>query len=512
MDRVCALALCLLLSLCSARSPPKLPILTPLNCNETNSQVGLAVDLINEDREDGFIIKPTRTKSIFEQKLSNVPGGSVYYIDIEVKETKCSVLSSIKWKDCEEQTSFHEEVTGQCKGIMYIARPWRILKILHYNCTLGTVSSSTIVSRCPDCPVIVRDITPNIKAKVDSLVVKFNNLAAPNNNQTHHFKLDEIERVRTQWVFGQSYFIYFTIKETDCLKTQENVVLENCNFLKDHQAHVGFCTGNTYTKPDKSDEYVVSCEIYNPRDDDHHHHHQKHIPCDHRKEGGQVEKVKDNVEQSEAGAGEVGPTEVAPGEAGQSEKCQLGKGKHFAGDRSCKHPCPHDPRYHRHPGHHHHHHSGHHHHHPGHHHHHHHHHQQDCQNHSHPHDPDHHHPHHHGHHNHTSPEHGSSSEESTDNQSFKRTKGSVHVYYLDKDTPSPPVPTIVRLPTPGKLMLETADFPNEPSPLNPEMMSQTPPYAFRPIIVIGGVVWRIEFRILRAIKIILSQAPPMCDE
>ncbi|XP_077344004.1 fetuin-B-like [Lithobates pipiens] len=446
MEQICALALCLLLSLCSATSPPKIPILTPLNCNETNALVGLATDLINEDRDGGFLIKPFRTRSIFEQKVEKIPGASLYYIDFDAKETGCSVLSGKKWKDCDKERSFHEKVDGECKTIMYISKPWRILKTLSYNCTLGTVPSRTIVSSCPDCPVIVRDISPSITEKAKHMVEAFNQ----ESNQTNLFKLDEIERVRSQWMLGQSYFISFIIKETDCLKTQKDVILDNCKSLSDSKAHVGFCTGSAYNTPEKQEKYSVSCEIYDPRDDDHHHHHHHHGhgSCDHGKEGTQVEESKDNVGHSEAGAGEVGLGEAGQGQTKDlPKKCELGKGKDCGQHRGHRHHC--------HPGHHHHHH---HHHHPGHHH--------DHQSHSHPHDPaHHHHPHHHDHHNHTADEHGSSSEENTNKQPFKRTKGSVQVYYLDEETLSPPVPTIVRLPGPSKHVPEVADFPSEASPL-----------------------------------------------
>ncbi|XP_018422589.1 PREDICTED: fetuin-B-like [Nanorana parkeri] len=447
MERVCALALCMLLSLCSATSPPINPILTPLNCNETK-HAELAADLINEDRDKGFLIRPFRTKSVYEQKLENVPGSSLYYIDFEAKETTCSVLSGKKWKDCNDYIPFHEEVTGECKCIMYISKPWRILKILNYNCTLGTVPSRSIVLRCPDCPTIIKDITPKITAKAEHMVEQFNK----DSNQTNYFKLDEIERIRTQWMFGQSYFISFTIKETDCLKTQKDVILGNCKSLEDHKAHVGFCSGSAYFTFERKEEYSVSCEIYNPRhNDDHHHHHHKHGACNQRKEGAQVEESKDNAGHSETGAGEAGPGQAGADAPGPQERCELGKGKHCGHHRGHRHHC--------HPGHHHHH-SGHHHHHPDRPHHHHN--DHDHRNHSHPHDKAH---HHHDHHNHTSAEHGSSSEETTDKQPFKRTKGSVQVYHLDEETPSTPVPTILRLPRPGKHIYEIADFPNEPSSL-----------------------------------------------
>lgn len=182
------------------------------------------------------------------------------------------------------------------------------------------------------------------------------------------------------------------------------------------------------------------------KDDDHQHHHHGHGSCNHGKEGAQVEKSKDNAGHSEAGAEQVVQVEAGQEQGqGQSKdlpkKCELGKGKDCGEHRDHQTNC--------HPGHHHHHHPGHHH---------------DHQSHSHTHDPAHHH-HHHDHRNHTADEHGSSSEENTNKQHFKRTKGSVQVYYLDEENLSPPVPTIVRLPGPSKNIPEVADFPNKASPL-----------------------------------------------
>ncbi|XP_068137212.1 fetuin-B-like [Hyperolius riggenbachi] len=444
MGRVCALVVCFLVSLCSATSPPKpLPILTPLNCNESTVQTDISMDLINEHREEGFALRPVRTKAIYEQVERSVPGAAVYYVDVDVIETGCHVLSGKGWKDCNKEVQFHELVFGECKAIVYIARPMRILKLLNYKCTLTPVPSSTIVQTCPDCPVIVKEITLEIKTKAAHLVEKFNK----ESNETKHFKLDNIERVRTQWVFGQSYFFYFTIKETECLKTQADVNIENCKTLHDHEAHVGFCIGSVWNTPEKTEGLSVNCEIYNPRDDDHHHpHHHGHGKCGGEKEGAQVDATKGTSDVP--GADEAGTGEATPGEAD----------KH----RDHKHHC--------HPGHHHHHrhhpgHHDHHHDHPGHHHHHHHHHDSK--------DPTQQHDHHHHDHKHNDTDHGSSSEESTGAKPFKKpSKGSVDIYYDYDGTKAtaPPVPTITRSSQfrrhlPWKHMPETVDFPNEPPAL-----------------------------------------------
>ncbi|XP_075058330.1 fetuin-B-like [Mixophyes fleayi] len=419
MKQICALALFLLVSLCSARSPPLLPSVIPLDCNATQIQSDLAVDLINEDRDEGFVFKPIRIKSVFQQESTKIKGASIYYLDLDVIETECSVLSGKKWKECDERIPIHEQVTGHCKAIILISRPWRILKLLNYNCTLSTVPSSTIHRMCPDCPTVI-EITDKIKEKADLLVQKFN----AESNETRYFKVDDIERVRLQWVFGASYFLLFTIKETDCLKTQADVNLANCNSLKDHEAHVGFCKGSSFISRDQVELLSVSCEIYNPTDDD-----DSHEQCGLGQESQKVQQGKENNDGK--GPGEAGP-----------DHHRHKHGRHHRGHK----------RHHCHPGHHHKHA------HPHHHHHHHH------LNHTHQHDQSH---DHHGQRNHTSEGHGSSSEENNDNKPHeKRTKGSVQIYYPMDDSTKLPTPTISRPPPPpGKHRSDNIDFPNEDSPL-----------------------------------------------
>lgn len=73
----------------------------------------------------------------------------------------------------------------------------------HLKTLLLLVPSRVIVRMCPDCPSLISDINAEIKAKADLLVEQYNK----ESNQTHYFKVDEIERVRTQvrWKNMQLY-------------------------------------------------------------------------------------------------------------------------------------------------------------------------------------------------------------------------------------------------------------------------------------------------------------------
>ncbi|KAM8953115.1 fetuin-B-like [Pelodytes ibericus] len=423
MKTVCACILFVLVSLCNARSEPHPAPPVPVDCNATDTEAGLALDLINEDREEGFVLKPFRVVEAFRQEKPR--GGSIFYLTVDVLETKCSVLSRATWKNCSEHVSFHETVFGQCKATVYISKIWRILKLINYNCTLSPVPSSAIVSICPDCPSVVREITPELKAKAGKLVEKYNN----ENNNTHYFNVYHLERVRTQWVFGQSYFLAFTIKETNCLKTQSDVVLANCEFLEDKS--VGYCTGGTYHNPAREEVFHVSCEIYEPEEHDH-HDHPGHEGCPEDK--GKPQDGQDNANA---------PTQEQKEEGSQKKSHK----------RGCR------PHHHGHRPHHHDHHHGHQPHHHGHH----------------PHHHDHHHDHHHHHCpqtnqcNHTSAEkHGSSSEEDTQaKRNFKNIKGSVQIIFLNNGEvlPSPTIADQVPYSDPDKPKHISVHFPDFNSPL-----------------------------------------------
>ncbi|XP_063772428.1 histidine-rich glycoprotein-like [Pseudophryne corroboree] len=418
MEPVYVLALCVLVSLCSATSPPPPPKLTPLNCNETKLQTNIAADLINEHRDEGFVLRPLRINSAYQRESLKVRDGYIYYIDFLVMETDCSVLSGKKWKDCSDKP-FYEQAIGDCKAVVLISRPWRVLKLLKYNCTVTPVPSRVVHRTCPDCPALISNITPEIKAKADRLVEKFNK----ESNQTSYFKVDHVERVLSQWTRGPSLSFHFTIKETGCSKAQADVNLETCNDLKDNETHVGYCKGRIYTMSDNVETVEVSCEIYEPRDDDDNDEH-----CDHGKE-----KSDQGMEKPDAkGPGKAGPDHHAHGEHGPERKGH----KH--------HHCR--PHHHKHGRHHH----------PHHHHH-----------HDHPHD----HHKHHGNDNRTAAEgHSSSSEEHINRKSFvKKTKESFRIYYKADDSQNAPSPTVPRPPhlagphiTP---LHDKTEFPDEVSPL-----------------------------------------------
>ncbi|XP_078522722.1 fetuin-B-like [Lissotriton helveticus] len=248
-------ALCFtLLSLGSALSP--LP-LVPEDCNATDVQAGLALDEINKDRDEGYILSLYRVADAHSQPAGP---GRIFYLTIDVVETTCSVLSGKSWKDCGIYP-FHQTVFGQCKAVLYLNLPWRKVKLYSYNCTLSTVPPRLIGDVCPEC-LLLDQITPEYVQKAEELVEQYNK----ESNNTNYFILDKVERASMQWAYA-SYFVEFSIRETNCSRLVENT--SDCEVLEDDKAHVGFCDGSS---PTPMSGLFVSCEIYDPKPDPHHRH------------------------------------------------------------------------------------------------------------------------------------------------------------------------------------------------------------------------------------------------
>ncbi|KAJ1087769.1 hypothetical protein NDU88_000932 [Pleurodeles waltl] len=245
------------------------PVVISQDCNATERQAALALDEINKDRDDGFILSLYR---VVDAHLQSDGVRDVYFLTIDVLETDCHVLSGKPFKDCHIRP-IHRTVFGRCKAVYYTSLLWRKARLFSYSCVLSSVPRELISRMCPDCPVFTRD-TDSYKTKAESMVTTYNN----ESNNTNYFKIDYIERAAMQWVFKAAYFVEFTIQETNCSRLETDV--SHCQFLDDEHAHVGFCKGSISEgteMPDGPPTVSVNCDIYDPKKTGHpHHRHHDH--------------------------------------------------------------------------------------------------------------------------------------------------------------------------------------------------------------------------------------------
>ncbi|XP_004382307.1 fetuin-B isoform X1 [Trichechus manatus latirostris] len=257
MGLLLPLALCALAACCRARSEP---LVVPeawrlLSRGCSDSDVlhfsDFALQDINKDRKEGYVLSLNRVSDVREHRQESE--GSLFYLTLDVLGTDCPVLSKKSWKDCRVRL-LHESVYGQCKAILYISRPRRVLYLPAYNCSLRPVSRRAISRMCPDCPVpSPTDLSdPSVLEAATQSLAKYNN-----ESTSKQYSLVKITKASSQWVFGPAYFVEYLIKESPCTKSQAS----SCSLQLSDSKPAGLCKGSLSQEGIK--KFVsVKCEFF----------------------------------------------------------------------------------------------------------------------------------------------------------------------------------------------------------------------------------------------------------
>ncbi|XP_009893625.1 PREDICTED: histidine-rich glycoprotein [Charadrius vociferus] len=259
------LASALLLTLLQCSKAQNKTSITPADCNTVETDAGVALDLVNRHRRDGFVFGLFRVADAHKLHIGN---SSVLYLTLDVLETECSVLSRRHWESCEYSDTYSMDF-GQCKIITYTSQLLRKPQLYGFNCTLSPVPPDLL--ECKDCPVKVEvlEVTEQHKNIAAKALEKFNR----ESNHTNYFNVDKVEKILKMTASHEGYILGFSIKETNCSKSaqQTDQALE-CDFLDDWHTHMGFCKARMISDPDEPDRTDISCDIYHPW---HHHYGQR---------------------------------------------------------------------------------------------------------------------------------------------------------------------------------------------------------------------------------------------
>ncbi|XP_036099546.1 fetuin-B-like [Molossus molossus] len=257
MGLLLPLLLCILATCCNTRSVPlqvpNFSLFHSHDCNDTRvlDIVGLALKSINDDRKEGYVLSLNRVRDVQEHRQDGL--GSLFYLTLDVLETKCHVLTKKAWSDCEVGL-LHESVYGKCKAILYVNLPRRIVYLPAYNCTLRPVSRREIAFICPDCPIspsVVDMSDPRVLEAVTESLAKFNN------ESTKQYSLVKVSKTSSQWVFGSFYFVEYLIKESPCTESPAS----SCALQPPDSAPVGLCKGSLIDQVIKKD-VSVTCNFF----------------------------------------------------------------------------------------------------------------------------------------------------------------------------------------------------------------------------------------------------------
>ncbi|XP_050164629.1 histidine-rich glycoprotein isoform X8 [Myiozetetes cayanensis] len=230
---------------------------TPADCNTIETDAGVALDLVNKHRRDGYVFGLFRVADAHELHTGN---SSVLYLTLDVLETECPVLSRKHWESCEYSDTYPMDF-GQCKIITYTNHLLKKPQLYGFNCTLSPVPPDLL--ECKDCPVKIEvlEVTEQHKDIATKALKKFK----IESNHTNYFAVDKVERVLKMTASREGHILGFSIKETNCSETvQQEDQASECDFLHDWHAHMGFCTARVISDADEPDGTDISCEIYHP--------------------------------------------------------------------------------------------------------------------------------------------------------------------------------------------------------------------------------------------------------
>ncbi|XP_067898535.1 alpha-2-HS-glycoprotein-like [Heterodontus francisci] len=246
------------------------------NGQEVLAVAELAVDHINKDRKHGYKFSLDRIENAQEMKAS---GTDVHYLDIEVRETKCHVLSRKPLNDCEIRSFKETKVEGDCKVIIE-TKSGAPGHVKDYKCEISSDSAEDVSEKCPDCPHLIAKNSTEAQHAANAALNKYNQIS----NHTVTFALQEITRGSTKGP-GTPVLVEFVIRETPCVKG--SLV---CPLIALLSPDLAFCVASVTPGNSGEETVVVDCEIYST-------------------------KVAEGAETASAPEGEGG-TVAAPGEEG----------------------------------------------------------------------------------------------------------------------------------------------------------------------------------------------------
>ncbi|KAJ8279616.1 hypothetical protein COCON_G00066820 [Conger conger] len=249
--------LLLLLAFVCINGAPVNSSLEPGNCQDpfTQSAAEQALDRINRDRRQGYVFAPHRLNSAHHTKHG--PTGVVFYLILDVQETKCHVLSKRVWKSCEVRQESETPVYGQCSAIIYINKVKRIVQLYSYNCSVRSVPSSRIVTVCPDCPTTVSNDEEGVLTTVKMAMEKYNR----ESGNANYFASLDITKASYQGGIAEFWFADFTIQETACSNGTDVAQAAKCALMDCEFAHKGHCTASHILA---EQSITIECEIFEP--------------------------------------------------------------------------------------------------------------------------------------------------------------------------------------------------------------------------------------------------------
>ncbi|XP_040895475.1 alpha-2-HS-glycoprotein [Toxotes jaculatrix] len=251
--------LILLLSLLSTvygEGFPLAPIeLAPVPCNDkaVEKLSRLAVTYINEDRNDGYKFALNRIANVHLHAQG--PAGNVYYLDLDVLETKCHIGSPKPWKRCDVRPFMETQISGNCNTTI-LHTPEGYSYLYSYDCTLVPDPPEKLQQTCPTCPLLLPVDSPQAVSATQVTLESYKRQSKLGAG----LGVKKITRAAAQVVPVKATFVEYTVQQCPEGVTEKGTC-QRLTLDSDTET-AGFCTGSVHGDMNTHPDAQVSCEMF----------------------------------------------------------------------------------------------------------------------------------------------------------------------------------------------------------------------------------------------------------
>lgn len=229
--------------------------LAPMPCDDksVDKLARLAMTYINEDRQTGYKFALNRIYNVHVHPQG--PAGKVYYLDLDVLETKCHILSPKSWKHCDIRPFMETQISGNCNTTV-LHTPEGFSYLYSYDCTLVPDPPEKLQRTCPDCPLLLAVDSQTAVSTAKTTLHKHNHQSTLPVKLT----IGTITRASHQISPAAASFVEYTVQECSVAPVQDVL----CVPAEAGKGAVGFCVGAVFGADLGQKVIQVSCEIFHP--------------------------------------------------------------------------------------------------------------------------------------------------------------------------------------------------------------------------------------------------------
>ncbi|XP_054459454.1 fetuin-B [Anoplopoma fimbria] len=229
--------------------------LAPIPCNDkaVEKLSRLAMTYINEDRTDGYKFALNRIANVHLHAQG--PAGNVYYLDLDVLETKCHIGSQKPWKRCDVRPFMETQISGICNTtLLHTTEGYSYL--YSYDCTLVPDPPEKLQQTCPTCPTLLPVESPQAVTAAQVTLASYKRQSPMNAG----LGVKKITRAGVQVRPVKASFVEYIVQQCPEGVTQRGTCQRLT--LESDTETAGFCAGSVHGDLKVNPDVKVSCEMF----------------------------------------------------------------------------------------------------------------------------------------------------------------------------------------------------------------------------------------------------------